>query len=86
MESSTSPRWQIHLSTAVVLMFIAGAMLYPLISVFDEAFDPSANISNSPDWYSPLDFVIVFAVAMGVLFGAGVLCEFIIRRRVEHKP
>lgn len=85
-EKSERGFWQIHLSTAVLLMLVAGGLLYPVSSVFREAFNQSANLSNSPDWYTPIDFIIVAVFALGTLLGAGILCEFLVRRHEDRQP
>ena len=74
--------WQIHLSTAVVLMFVSGFFVLFDAALIEHFYSEMPTLN--PEAYGilsvvcPIQFLAVVAVADG--------CEAHIRRREEPKP
>jgi hypothetical protein len=121
--------WQLHLSTAILLMFVAGGLVWLLLPDWQEAVDawsdkpleqfanpakmpnpvnlpPSAYVRWGSDgrerievmngwrerwyWFKTEHFWKIFiaenfAAALGIA-GAGILVEYLLRRREGRKP
>jgi hypothetical protein len=90
--------WQIHLSTAVVLMFASGIVLMVNSIPFDYGQLPSGGSALDRGWpihfhdepdYSDIHPVFVaFDVGAAATFLAVIylFCEYLIRRREARKP
>jgi hypothetical protein len=87
LQSGLIQRWQIHLSTTVVMMVVAAVSMRFMIPKFRDYcsfLDDDGPIKGYiSTWPMHLEF---FAVCVGWLFWmftVSILCEYLIRRRAE---
>jgi hypothetical protein len=94
-------RFQIHLSTAVVLMFVAGGLIWANVTeqphpIYQETDHVRMSgyglpIQVQAFYYggfvgiNPIQAAADIVFALGTLFATWFLCEWLIRRRVARK-
>jgi hypothetical protein len=92
------PRLQLHLSTCIVLMFVAGGLVWAnALKVYDlKTLDISSFTQGWPlpyfkidypaeDYYYPQNLAVNLATALAILAAVAFVCEWSIRRRkLDH--
>jgi hypothetical protein len=87
-------KWfQIHLSTAVVLMFVSGIALGGWLALMKYlGRTPNSELWRWFSWLMETRFggyaliISIFFVPIAVLFLTAMLCEFLFRRREAQRP
>jgi hypothetical protein len=83
-------KWfQIHLSTAIALMLIAGALIPVCLSLFNSILKTYTYENDAEpffSWVKPLATVLAFIIFLTTLLLSAVVSEFFIRRRETRKP
>ena len=77
------PVWQLHLSTMVILVILAGAMMPFSFAYYKnrvEYFAWDGDTDFFP-WIKPAALIFVILFPTLILFFVGVICEYLIRRR-----
>ena len=82
--------WQVHLSTALIVMIVGGALLPLVIKQVHANADAAAQVVRARGTY-PAETATGWSVALVlsyllILLGNGSVSEFIIRRREGRKP
>lgn len=89
MSDKPKRRWfQIHLSTAIVMLIISGLMAGPAVAIFTEeqkqvALFKSVDLDTESDWIFKEFTYLMFALPF--LISIAVFCEWLIRRREISK-
>lgn len=83
------PWFQLHLSTAIVLMFAAGGLMQFSVSCYRQALEYYTWEGDTEPlfpWVRPVAVVLLIIGSISVLGLTTILCEYLIRRSKARKP